>query len=225
MSCSRLHLYFRREQRIEFRDAHDLNRVVSTCPMGPVVTPCMRAGRNGTLLLEDTSQYPGVIRVIDHSSKTSPFETRVTYDEGLITGMCSVRNKHQQDMLITTYCKENQSGIRAYNSSTGQLQWSIPGTLPQVEEPMYPTDITEDGHDHLFVCDVNNSCVHMFSTEGSYIGAFKLDGIKAENQEHVTPLLVRWSNETSSLLVVCKCNEIHFIELVSEHKIRDKMDK
>ena len=69
------------------------------------VTPCMRAGRNGTLLLEDTSECSGVIRVIDHSSKTAPFETRVTvgYDKSLITGMCSVRNKRQQDMLITTY--------------------------------------------------------------------------------------------------------------------------
>ena len=195
--------------------------------MGPGVTPCMRAGPNGTLLLEDTSGYPGAIRWIDYNNRRAPPETRVTHDKGLITGMCSVLNKRQptRSMLITTYCKENESGIRAYNSSTGQLQWSVPGSLPQVKEPMYPTDISADGCNHLFVCDVNNSCVHMFSIDGSYLRAFKLDVIKAKNQGIATPLLVRWSSELSALVVVCKCNETHFIALVSAHEIREKMDK
>ena len=97
---------------------------------------------------------------------------------------------------------------------TGKLQWNVNGNIPGVDKRMIPTDVTTDGRGHLFVCDINNACLQMFSTDGHILEAFDLDILKVKNKGVATPHHICWSSDLSSLVVVFENNKKHFIAVI-----------
>ena len=61
-----------------------------------------------------------------------------------------------------------------------------------------PQGVTSDGYGHLFVCDVHNACIQLFSvSDGKYFGTYLMRGEEGLG----TPRLIRWCRNTSSLVV------------------------
>ena len=73
------------------------------------------------------------------------------------------------------------------------------GNVHGMKKPIGAQGVTTDGRGHLFVCDVHNACVQMFSVaDARYMGTV----LKDCAQDIGTPRLIRWCKNTLSLVVV-----------------------
>ena len=62
-------------------------------------------------------------------------------------------------------------GIHAYNVETNSLQWK------KEIDGMGRAGVDSDGHGRLFVCDIDNECIHMLSvSDGQYMGCLIKQG-------------------------------------------------
>ena len=96
-------------------------------------------------------------------------------------------------------------GIHAYNVETNSLQWK------KEIDGMGRAGVNSDGHGRLFVCDIDNGCIHMLSvSNGQYMGCL----IKQGDQGLGVPLWGTWSEEISSLIVVHAKGNKRFISVV-----------
>ena len=179
----------------------------------------MCASSSNALILDNVSEYPLVASGVDCSGP-DPFYSDVSISiNSFTTSLCCVKDQNEE-LLITPYNKEglfdgkDVSGICAYNMRTGKLQWNVNGNIPGVDRRMRPTDVTTDGHGHLFVCDTNNACLQMFSTGGHFLEAFDLDVLKVKNKGVATPHHICWSSDLASLVVVFENNKKHFIAVI-----------
>ena len=76
---------------------------------------------------------------------------------------------------------------------------------------MSPYGVTTDGRGHLFVCDQQNACVQMFSTDGVYMGTVLL----TRENGMFEPSLLRWSDRMSALIIVHQNREETWISVVN----------
>ena len=180
---------------------------------------CMCASSSDMLIIDDVSVCPVVVDRVNCSGQGLIY-TEATIDiNSFATSLCCVKDQNEE-LLITPYNKEGLfdgkyvSGICAYNMRTGKLQWNVNGNIPGVHKRMIPTDVTTDGHGHLFVCDTNNACLQMLSTDGHFLEAFDLDVLKVKNKGVATPHHICWSSDLSSLVVVFENNKKHFIAVI-----------
>ena len=95
--------------------------------------------------------------------------------------MCSVHSGNDQ-LLITTggdtvnlvsvsklFKSTRMNGqLCAYNINTGEIVWTVNGKQPGTEKDICGVSVTSDEKGHLFVCDIINICVQMFSADGSH---------------------------------------------------------
>ena len=66
---------------------------------------------------------------------------------------------------------------------------------------MSPWGVTTDGHGHLFICDMRNECIQVFTvSDGKYQGCLLKKGQKGMG----VPRCIRWFHENSSLVVAHK---------------------
>ena len=87
-----------------------------------------------------------------------------------------------------------------YNVDTDEIAWTIKYGSLYSDLRMNPFGITADERGNLFVCDLNQSCVQIFSVlEQKYVGRLPND-TKILGQ----PVMIRWCYDTKSLLVVHK---------------------
>ena len=150
------------------------------------------------LLYENVVKLPHEVRWLDCSaSPPKPVEgVDVTHTEqNFIQDMCCVQKGNEQ-LLITT--KGFGGGVYAYNTSTDKLVWYVEGKLPGIDNNIRPLGVTTDGRGHLFVCDNDNKCTHMFSTDGGYMGSL----LKEEKNPQVQVAGICWSDRFSSLITV-----------------------
>ena len=77
----------------------------------------------------------------------------------------------------------------------------------------YKIDIYQlaiDGQGHLYATDVRNKCLHVFSTEGRYLGS-----VFREKEDVLgEPYMIDWSNKTSSLIINHDIDGKDFISVV-----------
>ena len=120
--------------------------------------------------------------------------------------MCCSKNGDKQ-YLNTTY---SSSGVYAYDVSEDKFEWK--GEPNGTEKKMNAFGVTTDERGNLFVCDMNNECIHMFSTGGVYLGELSVSD--SEEGSIGVPRCIRWCNETSSLVVAHKKDDKRIVSVV-----------
>ena len=115
--------------------------------------------------------------------------------QGFNQGMCFVQNGDKSLLVVAG----NSDGISAYNTETGNPEYRVMGKLHGMRKNMLAEGIATDGCGNLFVADVANCCIHMFSASDSYYIGCLMKDVETFGCPHD----IRWCENTSSL--ICKC--------------------
>ena len=178
--------------------------------MAPFMPGPMCTISPSTLLYVDQGISPRKIRWVECSpTKPQPDITMTRTQLTNVRDMCLVQNGGNLLLVATG------DGVHAYNTKNDNLEWSVEGKLPGMACRIEPQGLTTDGRGHLFVCDTFNSCIQMFSADGTYLHPLLSQGEQGLGQ----PWGVRWSKSTQSLVVVHKI-ENHIIYHVSIIKVQ-----
>ena len=119
--------------------------------------------------------------------------------------MCAVQDGNRE--LLFAF----DSRIYVYNTATDEVVWSAWRKQKQMDKKMEPHGVTTDGHGHLFVCDWNNGCIHLFHiTKSKYLGPVMREG----EQGLGVPYRVEWCEATSSLVVAYTKNDVYLNSFV-----------
>ena len=191
--------FFRTKMKIDFHSVELLNRTMCSHSVAPHQPGHINTSSPDTVLLyEDQSQTPRIVRWLNCfvAPPTPVTGTDVTNTHhALIWDMCCVKHAEKELLIMT----RANNGLVAFSTQRGhQAGWTVKGKLTGMAMDMSVWGITSDGHGHLFVCDINNSCVQMFSTSGRYMGTVLREG----DQGLAQPWLIRWCETTSSLVLV-----------------------
>ena len=137
-----------------------------------------------------------------YSSRNSVTHTQQT-DFRAMT-FVQVKSKH----LLVTVDKDT-AGVTAYNADADEREWEVNGTLPGNEKKIDAHDVTTDGCGHLFVSDMKNNYVQIFSTEGVYMGS-----VRREENLH-RPTILSWCSKNKQLVVYNQHSDgyISFVDL------------
>ena len=96
---------------LEFRDTNDLDEIVGYFSTEPILPGCMCAclTSNSTLVFETASKLSGTAKWLDCSGSNPRSSKTIHTGRGFKTktSMCCVKNKSQQQLLVTTYKKDN----------------------------------------------------------------------------------------------------------------------
>ena len=97
-----------------------------------------------------------------------------------IRDMCCIESGNKQLLITsyfsTTFDRKVRSGVRAYNTETSEVEWSVTGKVPGMQGEMSSWGIATNGRGYLFVSDINNICIQVFSADGVYIGPILRQG-------------------------------------------------
>ena len=119
--------------------------------------------------------------------------------EDFITDMCRVEGTNNLIITLTGFSREFKgTGFYSYDVDTEEQKWSVKekNSANQINDICF-AGVTTDGNGHLFVCDINNACVQIFSTDGTYMGPL----IKKGQQGLGCPEWICWCEASSSLVV------------------------
>ena len=132
----------------------------------------------------------------------------------MIEDMCIAQHKGKTLIVIA----DSFEGLFAFNAQNNTEEWSFPAKQlttstetvdeeeeddeeeeedDEEEEKMLATRITSDQQGNLFVCDTNNCCIHVFTTDGEYHGV----AFKRGDEGLGKPKRVRWCQTLSSLII------------------------
>ena len=101
-------------------------------------------------------------------------------------------------------------GISCFNETFNKVLWSIKGAVGGTDQEMNPYGIATDDKGHVFISDNANSCIHMFTTNGTYIDTI----LRREEAEMGQIVKVKWCRATQSLVVAhCIEEKIHLTAL------------
>ena len=146
-------------------------------------------------------RWPEVINWLDCSSSPPQLMKTTQVQLDFITDMCRVEGTNNLiiTLIITGFNPAIKgTGFYGYDVATQERKWSAKEKNPtNLPADICFAGVTTDGNGHLFVCDVNNDCVQMFSTDGMYMGPL----IKKGEQGLGCPEWIRWFEESSSLVV------------------------
>ena len=131
---------------------------------------------------------------IDAFSWAKRFAFRLPEDR---KDMCFIKDKDAEDpsMRFFLACTEE---VSAWNQD-GHLLWSFSGAPTGIERDIKPTSITvNEKEQKLYVCDSENRCIKIISTDGVYQGSL----VKYDEYGLGFDRLLRWCADTDSLLIV-----------------------
>ena len=147
-----------------------------------------------SMLLHEEIELKNCLRRVD-CSKLPPQYTGGFHQAkyGSLRDMCMTNG-----VLVCLYegWTEDTRGLFAQNRD-GKLLWRIQGAVGG-KDMIQCVSVTTDDCGHLFVCDMANQCIQMFSTDGLYLGCLVKKGEHGIGE----PKHVRWCKKTSSLIVV-----------------------
>ncbi len=178
-----------------------------------VPTRVKTAAQGSTLLYEDESKHPHIVRWLDCTLGVEACNTiapkGITHlaERGSVFDMDCLQTAEEQ-LLFTALEKK---GMRAYNTCTDALEWPVNGQLIGFNRNMSIREVSADGKGHLFVCDTANACVHVFSTDGAYV-----DSLAREGECNLgEPWRIRWSKSLSQLILIHRNGEKCRVSLIS----------
>ena len=219
-----LFIIFRKpEGKIEWRDALDLVHIIYThTPQKSNCLGILTTSPDGLLGYVDAS--PCVSDLVWIDCKRTPPEpsppVKMEHYHTVHTGMCS----EEKNVFIATFrdCF-SRVGLYAYNTETHTELWevkkiTVPETNPgsgdeseEDEEKRETQGIVVDGKGHIFVCDINKSVVHLYSSgKGTDLGI----AIKEGQHGIGKPFLLSWNNTIPSLIVAHKKNNKNVLSVL-----------
>ena len=123
---------------------------------------CLAAVTTNLLLYVNKSKKPNEVGWLDCTATPPKLaEGRMPIQLGHISvqDMCYVKVR-QKELLVYI----SKDGVFAHDSRSSKNVWSITETS---QGPLKnPSSVTADGRGHIFVSDINNSVVLMFSCDG-----------------------------------------------------------
>ena len=132
----------------------------------------------------------------------------------VIFDLCLVHDGNKQLLIVAS-----RDSLCAYDTATDKLEWTLGRRLPGMENRMGPRGVTTDGHGHLFITDLSNQCIQMFSvSEIRYLGCLMKNAeiFKEHGHSTLTQVNIRWCKKASSLICVCQVGRkwsIHVIQV------------
>ena len=123
-----------------------------------------------------------------------------------VRDMCYVQQQRKSFLVLAC----GVGGVRVYNTSSKHLEWSVNGMLHGMDKVLHVMSITADEDGHVFVLDLNNKCIHMFTVNGKYITTLLREGEQGLGQKGV----VRWSEGLSALIVLHQKDAGTWVSLV-----------
>ena len=189
-------LLFRNIKVIHFYDVKNFKEMLHCCSVTPHLPGRLCTSSPTTLLYLDYTQKPCQVRALDCSSSTPKPAKNIIHvpQQSGIYDICCVTHNNKQLLYIT----HGYKGLFTYNTRTDQPDWNFTGNVPGMKKAIGPQGVTSDSNGHLFVCDVHNACIQLFSvTNGKYFGTYLMKGEEGLG----TPRLIRWCRNTASLVV------------------------
>ena len=205
--------FYRKTQKIEFRNAADLSHILLTHSVAPHEPGKLCTTAPSALLYDDKSKTPREVHWLElsWSKPKAAAGKRVTLTEVYyVHGMCFVQDGDKQLLVVASH-----KDVLVFNAATDKLEWKVDGGQLGMEKHMSPIGITTDGHGHLFVADSHygNRCIQMFSaSDGQYLGRL----IKDEELFGI-PGKMYWCDKTSSLVVLCELRNKYHLKRVKVH--------
>ena len=123
--------------------------------------------------------------------------TKTRTPQATVRDMCCVLDGEKR--LLVTSCHSIR-GVHAYDTTAKKFKWHAKGKVAGMEKELEAAAVTGDGRGHLFVVDYANSCVQMFKTDGSYMGAI----LKYADNCSTEQWRICWCAGLSSLIVASK---------------------
>ena len=182
---------------LEFRDPKKLQNVIYTHSVKPHEVSTLCVVPPSTLLFVDRLKRC-VHRLV--CSGITPIVFPCIACDYDINDICYAKHFHEN--LVIVACSE---GLQASSIGTGKVKWNINDVhLPGQNAIMNPFRIAAGGKGRLFVFDVNNRCIQVFSaSEGQYLGRL------IRNREHgLGDLWGMCFSEAASQLIVSHRKEI-----------------
>ena len=181
--------------RLEFRDPSNLETIIYTHSVAPHNPFALCAAPPSTLFYVDNQ--PGKrsnIYSLDCSRATPTLCQSIgPYDH------------HIYSMAYIKYINENllaivRNGLQTFQLDTGVVKWWKKDIqLPGQNENCNPSDMVADRKGRLFVKDLNNKCIKVFSaSDGQYLGCLIKEG-----EQGLGKLGQMCFSESMSQLVVC----------------------
>ena len=197
-------------QTIEFYDVRDIHSPVHSYLVAPDNPRrlCVDPSSPRMLVYADCKPDMQVVKWLDCSSYppiTINKVTRIQIWNDFVQEMCCIMHKEKQ-LLVTTH---NEGGVQAYLAGTDKLEWCLCGRYLGMDRVINAVGITANGHSQLFVCDVNNGCIQMLSTDGTFLTTVLRSG------EHMLgiPRRISWFRKTRSLVVAHKKESLNSISV------------
>ena len=201
---------FRAENRIEFRDAEDLNTVVLDHSVAPHNPFELCTSSKTTLWYESYSHLKhSELYQLKHESSLCPTSDaiHVSFRPGeIMYDMCHIE-AGDKSLLVTA---NGMGGLTAYNTNTKKLVWSKEGKLRETEDIIDIRGITTDRLGHLFACDENSQCLHVFCVDGKYIKTL----LRGEELGLGQLTHIRWSEGLLGLIVAHHEEKTEWISVI-----------
>ena len=179
--------------KIQFHDRENLNEIFLTHSVEPHQPGALCSVSPNILVYADTSSKPPQLHWLD-CSEEEPKPLGIT----AVTNLDSVYDitELENERLLIVISYDANELIHAFDSTTGELKWSAQKKIPR--RTFESHGVAGDDNGGLFVADVTNECIQMFSaSDGQYMGCFGKKG--DQGLGHVIRL--GWSEVTSSLVV------------------------
>ena len=174
-----------------------------------------------TLLYEDHSQTPHVLGSLDCSTSrikqvTDSDLTKLELEGGL-HDMFFLKAKENEYFVTTNGYK----GLFSYSAGADgeDAEWKLKGKLPGMRKESSLWGATTDGRGHLLVCDTENRCIQMLSSNGMYMGAIFTEGDQGLGQ----PWRIHWCKDEPICFIVHKKEQDWCISMIQDTRSYEVM--
>ena len=178
---------------MEFRNRENMAEIFLTYSVAPYQPGILCAVSTEKLVYADKNSRQ--LHWLD-CSEPEPKLLGITANTNLsdVQDMCIAESENETLLIVISHDRDEL--IHAFNSTTGQLKWTVQKKIPSGTFTSY--GVAGDGYGRLFVADDTNKCIQMFSAlDGQYLGCFMNKG----DQGFGNVRRLRWCETTSSLVV------------------------
>ena len=131
--------------------------------------------------------------------------------------MCFLKSKDNEYFVTTNGYK----GVFSYSAGAdGQdAEWKMKGKLPGMRKESSLWGATTDSRGHLLVCDTENRCIQMLSSDGKYMGAIFTEGEQGLGQ----PWRIHWCKDEPICFIVHKKDQDWCISMIQDTRSYEVM--
>ena len=183
--------------KIDFHDFDDLDEVIYSYSVAPDKPGDIIEVFPGGVLYVDQFKKPCEIKWLDCYAacpKPNTSQNTIHTNSEKAQNLCYVKDGNKKLLFFVGVKRE----LNAFDIESDKLEWCVKGRLPENSEVFVPFSITADGNGHIFVCDLGNRCIQMFSASGKYMRALMKEG----DQDIGMPTIVYWNKTKSCLMVL-----------------------